>query len=67
MKIAMIETMTAPPPRVANPKRLLLQVRVNEREQALIAEAAESLSFTVSAWARSVLIAEARKVLRRAK
>ncbi len=65
----MIEaTMTPPPPRpqVAHPKKLLLQVRVNEREQALIAQAAEALSFTVSAWARSVLLAEARRVLRRA-
>jgi hypothetical protein len=40
---------------------------MSEREQALIAQAAEALSFTVSAWARSVLVAEARKMLRREK
>jgi len=68
METIMMEHAMTPPPRppVANPKTLTIQIRVNAREQALISQASESASLTVSSWARSVLLAEARKVLRRA-
>jgi hypothetical protein len=36
-------------------------------QAAKLAQSAEMDDFTVSSWARSVLIAEARKVLRREK
>lgn len=63
----MIEPAMTPPPRppAVNPKTLTIQIRVNAREHALINQASENASLTVSSWARSVLVAEARKALRR--
>ena len=67
-KIVMIEPAMTPPPRppAVNPKTLTIQIRANAREHALIGnQASENASLTVSSWARSVLVAEARKALRR--
>jgi uncharacterized protein (DUF1778 family) len=65
--------MTPPKPKSPHPKINFLQIRLNDVQMELVTQAAkltqtaELNGFTVSGWARSVLIAEARKVLRRAR
>jgi hypothetical protein len=75
MKDMQVETapMTPPRPKSIHPKVHLLSIRLNDAQMELLTKAAELArsdeldSVTVSTWARSVLIAEARKVLRRAR
>ena len=65
--------MTPPKPKSPHPKVHNLNIRLNAAQMDLLTKAAQLVesaeldNFTVSSWARSVLIAEARKVLRRAQ
>jgi uncharacterized protein (DUF1778 family) len=71
--VMQLQPAMAPKPKSLNPKVYILGVRLNASQMDLLTQAAklarnaELDDFTVSAWARSVLIAEARKVLRRAR
>jgi hypothetical protein len=63
----------APKPKSQNPKSYILGVRLNASQMELVTEAAQLAQnpllddMTVSGWARGVLLAEARKVLRKAR
>jgi len=59
--------MTPPRPKITHPKAKLFHVRMNDAEMALLNEAATALGSPTSTWARVTLLAEARKVLRRAR
>jgi hypothetical protein len=64
---------TPPKPKSPNPKVHNLNIRLNAAQMDLLTKAAQSVEsaelddLTISSWARSVLIAEARRVLRRAR
>jgi uncharacterized protein (DUF1778 family) len=63
----------APRPKSPQPKVYNLNIRLNAAQMDLLTKASQSAQsedldrFTVSSWARAVLVAEARKVLRRAQ
>jgi hypothetical protein len=48
-------------------KTAMMHIRMEPSELEVLDEASAALGMSISAWARSVLIAEARKVLRRAR
>ncbi len=47
---------------VAEAKTYMLRIRMTEEERALLEEAAKSKSLETSTWARSELVALARKI-----
>jgi uncharacterized protein (DUF1778 family) len=58
------------PPRFSRPharKTDTVHIRLSPEELALISQAADAIGSPLSVWARVTLLAEARKVLRRAR
>ncbi len=60
--------MTPPKFRSPHPKKVhIMHVRLNSGELELLTKASEAIGSPVSTWARVTLLAEARKILRRAR
>jgi uncharacterized protein (DUF1778 family) len=56
--------MAGKPKKLDQVKTYMLRVRMTEAERALLEEAARTKSLETSTWARSELVALARKILR---
>lgn len=59
--------MSGKPKRPEQLKSYTLRVRMTEAERALLAEAAKSKSLETSTWARSELVALARRLLKQSR
>ena len=59
--------MAGKPKRPDQVKSYMLRVRMTEAERALVEEAARARSLETSTWARSELVALARKTLRKSR
>jgi uncharacterized protein (DUF1778 family) len=64
--MAKIFLMAGKPKKPEQVKSFMLRVRMTEAEHALLEEAARTKSLGLSSWARSELVALARKLLKKA-